>query len=53
MKLSEVTKQEATRAIEAVNELFKAVPKTRQMEYIGHLNDISLILEAVKRSIEK
>jgi len=53
MKLSEVTKQEAEREIGAVNELFKAVPKTRQMEYVGHLNDISLILEAVRRSLEK
>jgi hypothetical protein len=44
------TKEEAQATIDAVNEVFKAVPKTRQGNYLGHLNDIFLFLEAAKRN---
>ena len=44
------TKAEATATLEAVDELFKGLPKTKQAEYLGHLNDICLFLEAAKRA---
>ena len=50
MAQGEFTKEEALaeEMITAVNELFEALPKTRQREYIGHLNSIFLYLEASK-----
>jgi len=50
MAQGDFTKQEATRALEAVSELFAAISKRKQMEYLGHLNDICLFLEAAKRA---
>ena len=43
------TKEEAAFVTEAVDEMFKALPKTKQREYIGHLNDILLFLEEAKK----
>ena len=40
MAQGEFTKQEASCTREAVDEMFEAIPKSRRMEYIGHLNDI-------------
>ena len=44
------TKQEAKATAEAVEELFDALPKSRRMDYIGHLNDIYLFIDAAKRN---
>lgn len=44
------SKEEADFTMKALNELFEALPKTRRMEYLGHLNDISLFIEAAKRN---
>ena len=49
MSQGEVTKEEAKFVLEAVDEMFKALPKTKQMNFLGHLNDICLFVEAVKR----
>jgi hypothetical protein len=49
MAQGEFTKEEATATIEAVDELFKALPKRKAVEFIGHLNDIMLFLEVAKR----
>lgn len=49
MAQGEFTKEEATETLRAVDELFKALPKSKQAEFIGHLNDICLFLEAAKR----
>lgn len=49
MAQGEFTKEEATETIKAVDELFKALPKSKRGEFFGHLNDISLFLEAAKR----
>ena len=49
MAQGEFTKEEAKATQEAVDELFEGLPKTRQARYIGHLNDISLFLEAAER----
>lgn len=48
MAQGEFTKEEATETIKAVDELFKALPKSKQPQFIGHFNDISLFLEAAR-----
>lgn len=50
MAQGEFTKEEATETTKAVEELFNALPKSKKGEFIGHLNDISLFLEAAKRA---
>lgn len=50
MAQGEFTKEEADRTKEAVEDMFKGIPKTRQMNYIGHLNDILLFVEAAKKN---
>jgi hypothetical protein len=50
MAQGEFTKEEAAETIKAVEEVWKALPKSRQGEFFGHLNDISLFLEAAKRA---
>jgi hypothetical protein len=50
MAQGKFTKQEADETIKALNEMFDAIPKTRRMNYIGHLNDISLFIGAAKRA---
>ena len=50
MAQGEFTKQEARRTEKAVNELFEALPKTWQVDYIGHLNDILLFLAAARKA---
>ncbi len=42
------TKEEADNATEATEEMFKALPKTKQMQYLGHFNDILLFIAAAK-----
>jgi len=46
MAQGEWTKEEAHETEKAVEEMFKALPKKRQFEYIGHLNDILLYIAA-------
>lgn len=36
------TKAEAANAAECVEEMFEAIPKSKRMEFIGHLNDVFL-----------
>lgn len=43
------TKEEARSIEEAVDEMFKALPKTKQASFLGHLNDILLFIGAAKR----
>lgn len=50
MAQGEFTKQEANETKKSVNELYKAIPKSRRLNYIGHLNDIFLFLEAAGRA---
>jgi hypothetical protein len=45
----EFTKEEAQSVKEAVDEMFKALPKSKQMNFLGHLNDIFLFLGAAER----
>ena len=50
MAQGEFTKQEAEATREAVEEMFNALPKTKQPFFIGHLNDIYLFLAAAKKN---
>jgi hypothetical protein len=49
MAQGDFTKEEAQATIEAVDEMFKALPMRKQRDYLGHLNDIFLFLEVCKR----
>ncbi len=48
MAQGEFTKEEAKATIEALDELFNALPRSKQPAFLGHLNDISLFLEAAQ-----
>ena len=50
MAQGEFTKEEATFTEDAINELFGAIPKSKKMNYIGHLNDIFLFISAAKEA---
>ncbi len=50
MAQGDFTKEEATATEEAVKEMFDALPKRKQMDYLGHLNDIYLFLGAAKKA---
>lgn len=50
MAQGEFTKQEADEVLKSLDGIFKAIPKTKQMEYLGHLNDVCLFIEAAKRA---
>lgn len=46
----EFTKEEARRTKETVEELSQGLPKSKLMNYIGHLNDIYLFLGAAEKA---
>ena len=50
MAQGEFTKSEAKETVEAFTEVFNAIPKKKQMEFIGHANDIYLFLSAAEKS---
>lgn len=50
MAQGEFTKVEATEIEKAVDEMFKALSKSKQAEFLGHLNDIFLFLAAAKKA---
>lgn len=50
MAQGEFTKEEADQTVEAFSEVFKALSKPKQREFLGHANDIYLFLEAAKRA---
>ena len=45
------TKEEAEKALECADVLFKAIPKSKRMGYLGELNDLCLFLEDAKRHL--
>jgi len=49
MAQGEFTKEEAMATEETFKEVFAALPKRKQMEFIGHANDIYLFLSAAKK----
>ena len=50
MAQGEFTKQEARQTIETTEDMFKGLPKSKQLGYLGHLNDILLFLGAAERN---
>lgn len=44
------TKQEAQEVKKAVDAIFTALPKSKQMNYLGELNDVLLFIEAAARA---
>ncbi len=42
-----------TNAIEAAQEMFLALPKTKKGEFVGHWNEIAVALQQAKSHIEK
>ena len=50
MAQGEFTKEEADETIIAVDEMYRALPKTKQPKFLGHLNDILLFIEAAKKN---
>jgi tRNA-splicing ligase RtcB len=45
MAQGKLTKQEAQHAKKCVDEIFTALPKSKRMNFIGHLNDVFLFLD--------
>ncbi len=43
------TKDEGKNAKWALGEMYDAIPKKKQLDFIGHLNDIALFIEAAIR----
>lgn len=50
MAQGEFTKEEAQAVQKILDELFEGIPKSRRMNYIGHLNDIALFLSAAEKA---
>jgi hypothetical protein len=50
MAQGQFTKQEADATLTAVDEMFKALSRPKQGEYLGHLNDICLFIGAAKKA---
>lgn len=48
MAQGEFTKEEAKASAQAVEEMFKALAKKKQPEFIGHWNDVALFLRAAE-----
>jgi len=48
MTQGKFSKEETTSCEEALNEIMKAMPKSKAGEFIGHFNDIFLYLTAAK-----
>jgi len=50
MAQGEFTKEEAKFTADTFKEVFEALPKSKQMAYIGHANDIYLFLSAAEKA---
>jgi len=50
MAQGEFTKEEATIIEETFTEVFKALSKAKQRDFLGHANDIYLFLTAAKNA---
>ena len=50
MAQGEFTKEESDATADAFKEVFDALSKKKQMEFIGHANDIYLFIEAAKQA---
>jgi len=50
MAQGEFTKEEADQTVIALKELFEAIPKSKILDFIGHINDVYLFIDAAKRN---
>lgn len=50
MAQGEFTKQEADETYKAVEEIFTALSRPKKIEFLGHLNDILLFINAAKQN---
>lgn len=46
-----LVKENATDCLEALTEMFNAIPKSKRFNYLGHLNDLSLFLERAQKEL--
>lgn len=49
---TDFTPERAKEIRDTVDDMFKGIPKSRRMEYIGHLNDIMLFIGAAERTMK-
>lgn len=49
MAQGDFTKEEANETQTAIEEIFKALPKSKMLTFAGHLNDILLFIAAARR----
>ena len=50
MAQGDFTKEEAVETEMTFTEVFKALSKKKQMEFVGHANDVYLFLAAAKKA---
>lgn len=50
MAVGDFTKEEAGVVEDCISEMFDAIPKSRRMEYLGHLNEVLCFVAAAKRN---
>lgn len=50
MAQGQFTKQEAAATREAVSEMFEAIPKSKRVGFIGHLNDVLLFIGVAEKA---
>jgi hypothetical protein len=50
MAQGQFTKREARNVREALQEILDALPKSKQLEFLGHFNDLFLFLDAAEKA---
>jgi len=48
-----INKERIDLANEALSEMFEAIPKSKRFHFLGHLNEVSLVIEEIQRQIKK
>lgn len=48
-----INKERIDTANEALSEMFEAIPKSKRPYYLGHLNEVSLVIEEIQREVKK
>ncbi len=49
LMLGDWTKQEAERARESAGEMWEAISRKKQLDFLGHLNEILVFIEEAKK----
>lgn len=53
MAQGDFTAEEAKACREALDEIMKAMPKSKALDFIGHFNDIFLFLSRCEKELQK